>query len=89
MKHIDIPDPEAVIGDPVMALNYRRKHDQWERGTVVGATYSIKHDNNGGYWQYRVVLERRTPSKIGWMDREEGDNPILIHVGDRGIELAE
>ena len=96
MQKIKIPQPKAIPGDPVNVLNYRRKpkgfDGVWEEGIILDIDYSLSSTASGkpcekGYWSYRVLLGRRTPSKTNYCSqRETGLNRIYISALDKGIK---
>lgn len=82
---IHIPQPKAVPKDKVWAENYRTADHRMENGEVLNAEYHMDWSGVGGRWSYRVRLERRTKSNIQY-GREYGNNTLILHVSDDGIE---
>ena len=77
-RTIKIPAPEALDGDRVSVLNYRRRPATWEPGDVLGGPmYSIASKA----WHYRVRLVRR--STLPGASRLR---PIDVHVTDGQIK---
>lgn len=71
------PTPRFKHGDTVHALNYRRRPEVWEPGTVTSIEI---RDSWGRGWSvsYRVRLTRTT---TGW----RRERTIDLHVGEAGI----
>lgn len=76
-----IPNPIGKPGTQVMALNYRRKYNQWEQGAIVSAEYHLS-GRSGGRWHYTVRLKREIPDKLF-------NKPIYLYLGEDKISLSQ
>lgn len=81
MKYTIIP--KALEGDACEVLNYRRKPQIWERGTVIEVDVRLYGDGTNSV-AYRVRLDRTTKKSWGW-PKQFRDVPLFLSVGGDAI----